>query len=111
MSGCVEGLTPVDFAKPIVIEKQPDPRRIEVTINESENGSSCRVTYPPDPEMKDLRWATGAEASFCHDLAQEARIAIEAKGWICNEANPDAAALDYQDQPDQERVVWLCSRG
>ncbi len=82
-----------------------------MTVNETPNGTPCKVTYPPNPEMKDLRWATGAEASFCHDVAQKALAAIEAKGWTCKEESSNALTQSYQDQPSQERVVWLCSQG
>lgn len=101
--------TPISAPDPSLVE-QPVVRRIEVAINETPNRTPCRVTYPPDPEMRDLRWATGPDASFCRDIAEEARTAIEAKGWTCSEDSSDAPAQGYQDQPGQERIVWLCSR-
>lgn len=108
--GCIEVTTPIVSTNPSLVE-QPVVRRIEVTINETPNGTPCRVTYPPDPEMRDLRWATGAEASFCHNMAQESLAAIEAKGWTCSEENSDAPAQGIQDEPGREQIVWLCSRG
>lgn len=108
--GCIEVRTPIASKPPSLVE-QPVVRRIEVTIRETQGGTPCRVTYPPDPERKDLRWATGAEASFCQDMAQEARAAIEAKGWTCSEEDSGAPTPSFQDEPGQERIVWLCSRG
>lgn len=108
--GCIEVPTPIASTNPSLVE-QPVVRRIEVSIRETQGGTRCRVTYPPDPEMRDLRWATGAEASFCYEIAQEARAAIEAKGWTCGEENSDAPTQGFQDERGEERIVWLCSRG
>ena len=100
--GCVEAPRPVDTDGPVSIEPKLDIRRI--TIEPTGSGTSCRVTYPPDPEMRDIRWITGSDEEACRVVAEEALAVFKAKGWVCE-------AMEPSDEPTGDKsVVWRCAR-
>jgi len=99
--GCAEILRPAGTEDPVAIEPKPDIRRI--TIEPTGSGSMCRVTYPPDPEMRDLRWVTGSDEEACRAMADEARAVFEASGWSCK-------VEESSNRTDDELLVWRCAR-
>lgn len=100
--GCVEVPRPDGTDDPVSIERKRDIRRIE--IEPTGNGTSCRVTYPPDPEMRDVRWVTGSDERACRAVADKALAAIEAKGWVCEVEESSG------DTTDDGSLVWRCAR-
>ena len=100
--GCAEVLRPASTDGPVSEEPKPEIRRI--TIDTAESGTSCRVTYPPDPEMKDMRWVIGSDEKACRVVADKALAVFEAKGWSCEVAEPGDATNG--DRP----LAWRCVR-
>lgn len=100
--GCVEAPRPDGTDDPVAIERKHDIRRIE--IEPTGNGTSCRVTYPPDPEMRDVRWVTGSDERACRAVVDKALAAIEAKGWVCE------AEESSDDTTDDGSLAWRCAR-
>lgn len=102
LTGCVELPRPDASNNPVSIEPKIDIRRIK--IEPTGNGTSCRVTYPPDPEMRDMRWVTGSDERACRAVADKALAAFEAKGWACEtEESSD-------DTTGDGLLVWRCAR-
>ena len=79
--GCVDAVRPVGTDGPVSREPTPETRRI--TIEPTGSGTLCRVTYPPDPEMRDMRWVTGSDEQACRAVADKALAIFGAKGWKC----------------------------
>jgi hypothetical protein len=102
MIGCVEMLRSVGTDGPVSEEPKPEIRRI--TIEPTGSGTSCRVTYPPDPEMRDMRWVTGSDEKACRALADKALALFEANGWLCDAAEPSDATTSDRS------LVWRCAR-
>ena len=100
--GCVEASRSAGTDSPVPIESKLDIRRI--TIEPTGSGTSCRVTYPPDPEMKDIRWVTGSDENACRAAADKALAVFDAQGWVCEATEPN-------DEPTVGRSrVWRCVR-
>ena len=100
--GCAEMLRPAGTNGPVSEEPKPEIRRI--TIEPAESGTSCRVTYPPDPEMKDMRWVNGSDEKACRAVADKALAVFEAEGWLCE-------ATDTGDATNGDRpLIWRCIR-
>lgn len=100
--GCAEIPHPLGTDDSVSLEPKPDIRRI--TIEPADNGPVCRVTYPPDPEMKDLRWVAGSDDEACRAMANEALAVFEAKGWSCEPAEPS------NETAADRSLVWRCAR-
>lgn len=100
--GCVEAQRSVGSDDLVSIEPKLDIRRI--TIEPTGSGTSCRVTYPPDPEMKDIRWVTGSDENACRATADKALAVFDAKGWICEATEPSDEPIGGSSR------VWRCIR-
>ena len=100
--GCVEAVPPAGTDGPVFRELTPETRRI--TIEPTGSGTSCRVTYPPDPEMRDMRWVTGSDAQACRAVADKALAVFEAKGWTCEVEKPNDGTTGNRSQ------AWRCAR-
>ena len=100
--GCSEALRPAGTDGVISKEAKPEIRRI--TIEPAASGTSCRVTYPPDPTMKDMRWVKASDETACRAVADKALAVFEAKGWLCKA--PDPGDSTNGDRP----LVWRCAR-
>ena len=100
--GCVEVLQPVGTDDAVSIQSKHEIRH--VTIEPTGSGTLCRVTYPPDPEMRDMRWVTGSDGKACRAVADEALAALEAEGWICEADEPNGGTTDGRS------LAWRCAR-
>ena len=100
--GCVEVIRPVGTDDTVSTEPTPEIRRI--TIEPTGSGTLCRVTYPPDPEMRDLRWVTGSDEEACRVVADKALAAFEAKGWLCEAEEPSDGTTG------DKSLAWRCAR-
>ena len=100
--GCVEVPRPVGTDDSVSAEPKPEIRHI--TIEPTGSGTLCRITYPPDPEMRDVRWVTGSDEEACRVVADKAMAIFEAQGWLCEAAEPSDAT------PRNRSLAWRCAR-
>jgi len=100
--GCVEVVRPVGTDDTVSTEPKPEIRHI--TIEPTGDGTLCRVTYPPDPEMRDMRWVTGSDEKACRAVTDKALAVFEARGWICEAEEPNDGTTGGKS------LAWHCAR-
>ena len=86
----------------VVVEPTIKTQHIEIATDSSVPSGVCKVTYPPDPAMRDLRWVTATDIGSCEDVARDALATFEAQGWEC------AAAQDSTDIDGS--MSWECTK-
>ena len=101
LSSCIQAVGPV-VTPAIVVEPTIKIQRIDIATGSAAASGVCKVTYPPDPEMRDLRWMTATDIGSCEDVARDALATFEAQGWACAAAQ-DEAGTDGS-------MSWACSK-
>ncbi|MEL6961546.1 MAG: hypothetical protein AAFO01_02250 [Pseudomonadota bacterium] len=101
LSSCIQAVGPV-VTPAIVAQPTIKTQHIDIATGSSVSGGVCKVTYPPDPRMRDLRWMTATDIGSCEDIARDALATFEAQGWAC------AAAQDEADTDGS--MSWECDK-
>ena len=85
-------------------------RRIEIKVDDLERGFPCTVVHHRlgrRSGTSGIIWRGQFEKGFCHSKANESRLLLESKGWVCQ---IEPAITSQLDSAQNVVKAWQCGR-